>query len=203
MSKISQYVAVLLLLAALIGAGVLTLLVRHGFSARDEPWGVEAFVARRLRLLAIPAAAREMNNPIALTSEIVADGRAHFADHCASCHANDGSGQTSLGRNLYPPAPDMRKQRTQSLTDGELFYIIHNGIRFTGMPAWGGQDADEDAESWKLVHFIRYLPEINEDELAEMEKLNPKSRKEVEEEEAMRKFLEGGRFEEPHSGHQH
>jgi hypothetical protein len=53
---------------------------------------------------------------------------------------------------MYPPAPDMRKERTQRMTDGELFYIIENGIRLSGMPAWGGSEpAGQD--SWKLVHF--------------------------------------------------
>ncbi len=42
-----------------------------------------------------------------------------------------------MGRNMYPPAPDMRLAETQQMTDGELFYIIQNGVRLTGMPAWG------------------------------------------------------------------
>ena len=71
------------------------------------------------------------------TEEAIAEGRAHFADHCASCHANDGSGDTEMGRGLYPRAPDMRLAATQNLEDHELFYIIENGIRLTGMPAWG------------------------------------------------------------------
>lgn len=108
------------------------------------------------------------------------------------CHANDGSGQTEIGRNLYPKAPDMRGPATQSLTDGELFYIIHNGIRFTGMPAWGDNGADGDEDSWKLVHFIRHLPRMTEQELEDMKELNPLSRQEFKEQEEMQKFLEGG-----------
>lgn len=165
--------------------------LQHGFSARDQPMAIEAFVARRLRHLAVPRSARQAPNPIPATPTVLAEARAHFADHCAFCHANDGSGQTEIGQNLYPKAPDMRQSGTQSLSDGELFYIIHNGIRLTGMPAWGEGPPEEDLESWKLVHFIRHLPELSPEELAEMKQLNPKTQHEWEEEEEMRKFLHG------------
>src|SRR5467141_1262563 len=59
--------------------------------------------------------------------------------HCATCHGNDGRRQTDIGRNMYPKAPDMRRARTQDLTDCELFSIIKNGIRLTGMSAWGAR----------------------------------------------------------------
>jgi mono/diheme cytochrome c family protein len=126
-----------LLVALVVATSAFVTLLRHGFSARDEPLAIEALVARRLRHLAVPHGAREMTNPVPATPEILAEARAHFADHCAICHANDGSGNTQIGQNLYPKAPDMREPRTQALSDGELFYIIHNGIRLTGMPAWG------------------------------------------------------------------
>jgi hypothetical protein len=68
----------------------------------------------------------------------------------------------------------MRKYATQNLSDGELFYIIQNGIRLTGMPAWGGSDHDAE-DSWKLVRFIRHLPDLTIEERKQMEKLNPRS----------------------------
>jgi len=128
----------------------------HGFSARSEPTALEAFLARHARQLATEPGARNLRNPLAPTPLNIAEARDHFADHCAICHANNGSGKTQVNSALYPPAPDLRKPETQSLTDGEIFYIIKNGIRFTGMPGWGG----EDRENWKLVLFIRRLPEI-------------------------------------------
>jgi len=99
--------------------------------------------------------------------EVIADGRAHFADHCAVCHANDGSGKTEMGQGMWPKAPDMRLAATQNLTDGELFWIIENGIRFTGMPGWSTGTTEGETSSWNLVHFIRHLPDISEAELAE------------------------------------
>jgi mono/diheme cytochrome c family protein len=130
----SGVVLFLLLFAVVLGAFVV---IRHGVSARDQPTQGEIFVARRLRHLAIPLAARQMSSPQASTPATVQAGLEHFADHCAICHGNDGSGDTEIGRNLYPKAPDMRRADTQDLSDGELFYIIENGIRFTGMPGWG------------------------------------------------------------------
>jgi mono/diheme cytochrome c family protein len=196
MSRIVKVALAVALIAVISGAAALALLLRHGFSARAQPLATEAFVARRLRRLAIPRNAREARDPIPGTPEILAEARAHFADHCAICHANDGNGNTAIGKNLYPKAPDMRKPNTQSLSDGELFYIIHNGIRFTGMPGWGGAKVEEDQDSWKLVHFIRHLPHITTEELAEMKQMNPKSRREIEEEDEITKFLMG---EEPNS----
>ena len=95
------------------------LVVRRGFSAREKPSAFETFVARRVRLLGVPARERKAVNPVALGAEVLANGRAHFADHCATCHGNDGKGATVIGKNLYPKAPDMTLPATQNLTDGE------------------------------------------------------------------------------------
>ena len=80
---------------------------------------------------------------------------------------------------------------TQNLSDGELFWIIENGIRFTGMPAWSTGTQDGETASWHLVHFIRRLPKLTPEEIKEMESLNPKSpaeiRQQIEEE-----LLKGG-----------
>jgi len=177
--------------------------VHHGVSARDQPTALEAFVARRLRHLAVPRSARQARNPVPATSDVLAEARAHFADHCAPCHGNDGSGQTEIGQHLYPKAPDMREAYTQSLSDGELFYIIHNGIRLTGMPAWGDSPPEEDQDSWKLVHFIRHLPKISQEELEAMKKLNPQSPGEKEEEQAEEQFLQGDDSPAPSPHHHH
>ena len=165
----------LLVLLALAGFGWWYVRV-HGFSARARPLPVEKFVAERLRHLSVPAADRDMKNPLPLTDGNLAEGRAHFADHCAVCHGNDGRGETEMGQGLYPKAPNMRDHDTQEMTDGEIFYVIKNGVRFTGMPAWGDPDSHADDEgTWKLVHFIRHLPKLTPQEVQEMESLNPKS----------------------------
>ena len=142
----------------------------HGFSARQKPAAFEAYLARHARRMASEPGARTLGNPVEATPLAIAEARDHFADHCATCHGNDGAGKTQINSGLYPPAPDMRQSETQQLSDGELFYIIKNGIRFTGMPGWGG----EDAENWKLVLFIRHLPQLSQKERELMEENNPK-----------------------------
>jgi mono/diheme cytochrome c family protein len=145
--------------------------IAHGFSARDKPWAIEAFAARHLRRLATGLDVERRENPVAASPEILAGARDHFADHCATCHAIDGGGDTDINEGLYPPAPDLREAQTQDLSDGELFAIIRNGIRFTGMPGWGGEDTDEAI--WKLVLFLRHLPDLSAEELDQMREIHP------------------------------
>src|SRR2546428_6722127 len=175
MTLLGKIGLVLMVWVVASAATALALLVHHGISARDQPTALETFVARQLRHLAVPRSARRARNPVPATPDVLAAARAHFADHCASCHGNDGSGQTEIGQHLYPQAPDMRQADTQSLSDGELFYIIHNGVPLTGIPAWADNPPQEDQDSWKLVHFIRHLPNISPEELEEMKKFNPQS----------------------------
>lgn len=186
--------------AVVIAAAVagLSAILTRGVTARAKPWAIEAFLARRLRHLAVPRGAREVRNPLPETPDALSRGLEHFADHCASCHANDGSGDTSIGKSFYPPVPDMRAAQTQELSDGELFYIIENGVRFTGMPAWGTEAPEDDENTWTLVHFIRHLKDLTPAELEEMESLNPKSPKALQEEEEIRRFLAGEDVPQPH-----
>jgi mono/diheme cytochrome c family protein len=186
--KLLWYLAALIGIVALVA---LAALVARGVSARNTPTTVETTVARMARHALIPSAARSRQNPEPGTKEIIQEGLEHWADHCASCHANNGSGDTDIGRNLYPRVPDMRLPATQSLTDGELFYIIEHGVMLTGMPAWGTGTAEGETASWHLVHFIRALPSLTEDQLAEMVELNPRSPAEWQAHEEERRFLAG------------
>lgn len=187
--------AKLMLLAAgalaLLGGLLLWSTLRRGFSVHDEPGRVEAWLARGARHWSTPADLRGARNPLPLSPRVLSEARAHWADHCASCHGNDGRGQTELGKRLYPRAPDMTLAATQSLSDGELFAVIENGIRLTGMPGWGDGTAESAYGSWGLVHFVRHLPRLTPEEIAEMEALNPKTPEEWEAMQAEEAFLSG------------
>jgi mono/diheme cytochrome c family protein len=182
---------VLIVIGSVAGAVVAYSIVRRGLSTRTEPSRAEAYIARTVRSLATPSAVRSMKNPVEPTEAVFTEGLEHFADHCAVCHANNGSGDSEIGRALYPRAPDMRAKATQELTDAELFSIIENGVRLTGMPAWGTGTPEGERESWALVHFIRRLPKLTDEEIARMEALNPKTAEEWREEEEARRFLAG------------
>lgn len=204
MKSVIRALLILVLVAAVAGTAVAWTIIRKGLSTRVEPSAVEETMARTMRSLATPSALKSRPNPVEATPEVIDEGLEHFADHCASCHANDGGGETSIGRNLYPRAPDMRAARTQNLSDGELFAIIENGIRLTGMPAWGDGSDESARGSWGLVHFIRRLPQLTPEQLARMEALNPRSPAEFREQEEIRRFLAGEDAPadaEPRSGH--
>lgn len=172
-----------------------------GISARAAPGTLEARVARAARHLLVPSHARSAANPLPATKEILSAARDHFADHCASCHGNDGKGDTLYGRRLSPRAPDLRAPSTQALSDGELFWIIENGVKLTGMPGFGDEDPSNDDESWALVSFIRTLPRLSAKDLEAMEKKNPTlSRADVESEQERNRFLAG---DAPPANHDH
>jgi mono/diheme cytochrome c family protein len=198
----SRQSAIVLVVLAVAAAIVLWIARANGFSARTQPTAVERIVMQGLHRLSVPRAARAAANPVAFSPEAWTESRAHFADHCASCHANDGSGNTELGRNMFPRAPDMRASATQEKTDGELYWIIENGIRLTGMPAWG-TGRGNDLDTWKLVQFIRHLKDLTPEQLKEMAALNPKSPAELEEEKADERFLAGEDVRPPDGSHHH
>lgn len=195
--------ALLILATALAGGWLGYTMFHTGFSAKAEPGALEIVMARQVRHLAIPLSQRNAANPFPASPAILQEALQHFADHCATCHANDGSGDTPIGKNVYPKAPDLRKADTQSLSDGELFFIVHNGIRFTGMPAWGKGKPEEDQDSWKLVQFIRHLPRITPEELEDMKRYNPKTERERQEEAAFERFLSGEDVSTPAPAHHH
>jgi mono/diheme cytochrome c family protein len=190
--KTRKKIGLALVLLIMVGAFFSWRLIRLGFSARETPSRMEVFVATRARALAIPASYRNLKNPVPNTPENIRAGMEHFADHCFLCHANNGSGDTSFGKNMYPKPPDMRSAETQNRTDGELFYTIYNGIRLSGMPAFGEKDQSDADSTWQLVRFVRHLPSLTAEEEKQMESLNPKSSMEMGEENEEKEFLKGG-----------
>jgi mono/diheme cytochrome c family protein len=165
-----------LLVIAGIGLATAIYVRATGLRGQPQPGRLETRVARAIRDLAIPGDVKARRNPLGESDEALRMGLEHYARYCALCHANDGSGlKTPLGQGLYPKPPDMRGEATQRLTDGELFYIIENGVRFTGMPAFGTgkEDPAGAAQVWQLVRFIRHLPQITADEIGWMQSLNP------------------------------
>lgn len=155
---------------ALVGAAGLFWFIHSGISANDEPSALETTMASWVRNAAVSSAAGDAKNPLSPTPERLIDGSKHFADMCAECHANNGSGKPTIAAHMYPRSPDLRAAVTQKLSDAELFYIIKNGIRMSGMPAW---PAHGDEDNWELVLFIRHLPKLTPQEEQTMEKYNP------------------------------
>lgn len=160
------------LISGLIGIAcaavfIAVLVLWQGFRAVKPPSAFEATIARRARDLAIPPAERTARNPLAGDSAALQQGRELFLANCSICHGVDGSGKTRIGTNVYPRVPDLRIAPTQSLTDGEIHFIISNGVRYTGMPALDRVHRQSGEEGWKLVLFIRSLQPLSAAEEAE------------------------------------
>jgi mono/diheme cytochrome c family protein len=197
MRRIIFALGICFLVVLSVGACYAAWMIRRGFTTRVPPGAVETSLATSMRTAAFPSRYKSMPNPLTATPDVMREGMEHWADHCSTCHANNGSGDTMYGKAMYPRPPDMRRKETQDLSDGELYYTIQNGIMLSGMPGFGSL-GDNDLDSWKLVVFIRHLPALSQSEEAEMEKMNPKSPQEMQEEQDEENFLKGTPSSSPH-----
>ena len=162
------------LLAVVLAAAGVVYIIQTGLRGQPQPGAIETRISRSARALAVPSHIRALKMPMG-SEETLWAGMEHYARYCALCHANNGSGEkTPIGNGLYPKPPDLRAAATQELTDGELYYIIDNGVRFTGMPAFGTGTVTGEGEEgiWRLVQFVRRLPKITADEISQMEGMN-------------------------------
>ena len=158
---------VLGLIVAVAGFGVAAVLYvvagSRPFAADRAPGPVETAIARRLVRLSIPRSERDAANPFAGDQRAWRSAADHFAEHCAACHGADGRG-SAIGSHMYPPVPDLASPAIQQFSDGALFSIIQNGVRWTGMPAF--RSTDDADEIWKLVSLVRQMPALNAADLA-------------------------------------
>jgi mono/diheme cytochrome c family protein len=133
----------------------------YNVAALNSPGRLETRVAtytlRRAIARRAPATANPFKKP-----EDVRDGLAHFKENCVDCHGAPGVEESEFGMGLNPPAPDLTLPAIQRMTDGELYWVIANGIRMTGMPAFSLTHKQD--EIWKIVSFVRHMPEITKEE---------------------------------------
>lgn len=151
-------------LGILIAMLVPLLVVASGvvnFAATAGPSAAEAAFARfavgRSMAWRVPHA----TNPHAGDQQAAAAGIHHYADTCLACHGAPGVSPKEFAKGLNPPAPNLTKS-LDNRTDAELFWIVKNGIRMTGMPALGPTHTDDDI--WKVVSFVRSLPTLTDEQ---------------------------------------
>lgn len=107
----------------------------------------------------------ERDIPDLTDTALVRLGSDHFADTCARCHGAPGVERSEMGEGLHPEGPSFDGNGAD-WTDRELYWIAKNGMKFTGMPAFGPTHSDQDL--WSMVAFIRRLPEMSPQEYEEM-----------------------------------
>jgi mono/diheme cytochrome c family protein len=156
-------VITILLLAVVVGIFIFATVRRGALAADEEPGRFERSIAAQLVRLSIPPEADRQSNPFGGTADAWQTARDHYQDHCAICHGRDGRGGTEIGKNMYPRVPDLSHAEVQNRSDGALFYIIQNGIRWTGMPAWKQEHSPD--ETWQLVAFLRKIPTLTDADL--------------------------------------
>jgi mono/diheme cytochrome c family protein len=134
-----------------------------GFSSRPEPSQIESSVAMKSYDSSIPNRYQAMKNPLGANGFNLIEAGGHYEEHCAACHADNGGGDTKFHGIMYPRPTDLRSDDTQEMSDGELYWVIKNGVRWSGMPAFG-KAGDDDEHVWKIVAYVRHLPKLTPQE---------------------------------------
>lgn len=122
----------------------------EGFSSRPRPSDLEAAVAMKAYDSATPAKYESMKNPLEAKGVDLIEADGHYEEHCAMCHADNGGGQTQFHGIMYPRPANLLSDDTQEMSDGEIYWVIKNGVRWAGMPAFG-KPGDDDEHVWKIV----------------------------------------------------
>jgi S-disulfanyl-L-cysteine oxidoreductase SoxD len=138
----------------LVIAVLIPVLALGGCKAK-QPGKLETGMMTRAKQLLIGN--RKEKNPLENNPQTVEQGRENFSHYCAACHGLDGQNTgVPFAEKMSPPVPRLNSQQVQAYSDGQLKWIIDNGIFPSGMPASRGTLNDE--EIWTIVTFIRHLP---------------------------------------------
>jgi mono/diheme cytochrome c family protein len=121
------------------------------------PWALDKALERR---------SKDVTDPIARDAGAIARGMTHYRENCLPCHGAPGIEPEEFHEGMNPSPPDIDAPALQHDTDAELFWVVKNGIRMTGMPAFGVNHKDEEIRD--IVAFVRHAPQITD---AERQKL--------------------------------
>ena len=133
----------------------LSFLVMRGFSADGQPSNAERTLANFAKDVVVPLEAKSRKNPYASEAAALQEGLQIYQQACSVCHGNDGRSDIAFGRAMYPPAMDLTSPHVRSWSGAELFWIVQNGVRLTGMPAW--RSMLDEPSTWKVIVAMRQL----------------------------------------------
>jgi mono/diheme cytochrome c family protein len=148
-----KWIVSLVVLFLIVIAGIMA--SQFSLTALPEPGRTETYVATRAKHFLVARESRSVPDGPASAAASVTEGDKLYGAECAMCHGLDAQHPTGRGRWMYPRASDLTSAETQGYSDKELFWIIRNGIRLSGMPAFGKVESNEHI--WNLVHYLRSL----------------------------------------------
>ena len=148
-----------LLLAAMIGLFVWS--GAYNVAAVNRPGKMEKKIAEFALDRSIEKRAPSKANPFTKPEDI-RFGLSHYKENCLDCHGAPGVEESEFAQGLNPPAPDLTLPSVREMPEGEMFWVVSNGIRMTGMPAFSPTHKED--EIWKIVAFVRHLPEVTVEE---------------------------------------
>lgn len=138
----------------------------YDVSAMNEESGMMKWVLNNTKNNSIESRSKNISVPDLNDSSMLKEGFEHYKEMCISCHGAPGNEETELTKALNPPAPYLAEV-VKGIDPKELFWITKNGIRMTGMPAWGKTHSDE--KIWAIVAFVKKLPDMTVEEYQKME----------------------------------
>jgi len=138
----------------------------YNVSAINEESGMVKWVLNTTMDNSVEHRSKNIFVPDLNDSLMIKEGFEHYNEMCVSCHGAPGKEESELSKGLNPPAPYL-VEHAQEMDPKELFWVTKNGIKMTGMPAWGKTHSDE--KIWAMVAFMKKLPDINGEEYRKME----------------------------------
>jgi len=154
------------ILLVAVGAAAYVMTGSYNTAATIPPGKTEKELATYALNKSVAKHAPNRRNPLSADPETFRGGLAHFRENCVVCHGAPGVDPGEIGQGLNPGAPDLTLRRTQARGDGELYWIVSEGIRMTGMPAFG--PTHKENEIWQVVAFLRHLPGITDEEKTQL-----------------------------------
>ncbi len=135
----------------------------YNVAATSSPGKLEKDTAALVVRRSIEKRAGTAANPFPASSENLKTGLAHYKENCLACHGAPGIPKSEFGMGLNPSAPELTVPEVQERSDGQIFWVVSNGIRMTGMPAFSPTHKPE--EIWKIVAFVRHMQKLSDDEV--------------------------------------
>lgn len=137
-------------------------------NATEKPSDVERILGKMAWEKSLHRRAPQATNPFEQDSSALEPGMGHFKENCLTCHGIPGVEPFEIAKGLNPPAPELKARGLKEWSDGDLFYLVKNGIRMTAMPAFGPTHSDD--EIWKIVYFLRHIESLTSEQRNELQK---------------------------------